>query len=259
MADTSNNPYSFDNFIKVVNENFTVFLMVGLTFIAGFGVGSLYEKSGGTRMADSGSAPTAAAPTDDAAPAAPSGPTEDQLSQINEVTDDDWIRGAEDAPITIVEYSDYSCPFCQRFHDTMKQVLADNEGTVRWVYRHYPLDNIHPDARPIAAVAECVGREAGNEAFWTFTDLAFEQQDTITAANAAQLAADELGLDAATLESCAAEDAVQQAVEDDFQDGQTVGVTGTPGNVIISDDGQYDFLPGAVPASQVQTAIDNLQ
>lgn len=254
----SSSPYSFDNFINVVNENFTIFLMVGLTFIAGFAVGSLYERGGGSvRLADSGSAGQEAAPSDNA-PAAPSGPSDAKLSEMPEVTEDDWVRGAEDAPITLVEYSDYNCPFCERFHNTMNEIIADNEGQVRWVYRHFPLDNIHPEARGIAYIAECVGREAGEEAFWTFTDRIFEEQEGMTQASSIELAVSEFGLDAGTLESCAEEDSIQQKVEDDVQGGSAAGVTGTPGTIVVTNDGEFEFLPGAVPATQVQSTIDGL-
>jgi protein-disulfide isomerase len=246
-------PYSFDSFVDAVNNNFTILLLVGISFIAGFGIGVLYERAegvGGSRVAQE--APTQA-PN---APAEPSGPSEATLAQVPEVTEDDWIRGDEDAPITLIEYSDYDCPFCGRFHDTMKEILAENEGQVRWVYRHFPLDNIHPDAREVAAAAECVGREQGEEAFWNFTDAYFANQGEITAATVAQFAADEVGANAATIESCMEEASIQQKVEDDTQGGSTAGVTGTPGTILVTADGDYDFLPGAVPAAQVQSVID---
>ena len=84
--------------------------------------------------------------------------------------DTDWLRGAEDAKITIVEFSDIDCPFCKRFHTTMKQVMTDYDGQVNWVYRHFPLTSLHPDAAKKAAAAECAGNIAGSEKFWQFVD-----------------------------------------------------------------------------------------
>lgn len=84
--------------------------------------------------------------------------------------DKDWLRGDENAPISIIEFSDIDCPFCKRFHPTMKQVLEDYDGQVNWVYRHFPLPTLHPDAPRKAAAAECAGHIGGNNTFWAFVD-----------------------------------------------------------------------------------------
>lgn len=98
------------------------------------------------------------------------------VAAIRPVTDADHIRGSSDAPITIIEYSDFQCPFCIRFHPTMLQVMAEYEGRVRWVYRHLPLTAIHPEAEPAALAAECAGELGGNDAFWQFADGLFANQ-----------------------------------------------------------------------------------
>src|SRR3990167_11394093 len=90
---------------------------------------------------------------------------------LKEVEDDEHIRGPKDAKVTIVEYSDFECPFCKNFHETMNEVLANNKD-VRWVYRHYPL-SFHPTAQPTAEASECVAELGGNDAFWKFADAAF--------------------------------------------------------------------------------------
>ena len=68
----------------------------------------------------------------------------------------DHIRGNPNASITLVEFSDFQCPFCSRFHPTAKQALDEYENDIRWVYKHFPLDSIHPQARPAAEASECV-------------------------------------------------------------------------------------------------------
>lgn len=85
------------------------------------------------------------------------------------VTADDHIIGSLDNPIKIVEYSDFDCPFCTRMHETLVEIVAENSD-VSWVYRHFPLDSLHPNARTIANISECVAQEGGNDAFWTFAD-----------------------------------------------------------------------------------------
>ena len=86
------------------------------------------------------------------------------------VTDKDWLYGDKNAPLTVIEYSDIDCPFCKRFHTTMQQVVSDYKGQVNWVYRHFPLISLHPDAQLKANATECVGEQGGNDKFWQYLD-----------------------------------------------------------------------------------------
>lgn len=83
----------------------------------------------------------------------------------------DHIRGSKTAQLALIEYSDYECPFCQRVHPTIQQLLDDNEGKVMWVYRHFPL-SFHQNAVPLATGAECAAEIGGADAFWKYTDAA---------------------------------------------------------------------------------------
>src|SRR3989344_453399 len=96
------------------------------------------------------------------------------LEEMSPITSTDHIRGNPDAPIKIVEYSDFECPFCKRFHETMQQVSAEYGDQVAWVYRHFPLDQLHSKARKEAVASECAAELGGNDAFWKFTDRFFE-------------------------------------------------------------------------------------
>lgn len=87
------------------------------------------------------------------------------------VNEDDHLRGNPEANIVIVEYSDYECPFCTRFHTDMKEILADYEGEVAWVYRHFPLIQLHPNAIMVSNAAECAAEIGDNEAFWELSDI----------------------------------------------------------------------------------------
>lgn len=92
------------------------------------------------------------------------------------ITEKDHIKGNANAKITLVEFSDFQCPFCRRFHPTAQQALDAYQGNVRWVYKHFPLDSIHPEARPAAEASECVAEQKGSEGFWQFADILFELQ-----------------------------------------------------------------------------------
>lgn len=100
----------------------------------------------------------------------------DQFRPFN--ANSDHFRGNETAPIQIIEYSDLQCPYCSRIHPTLQQIIANNDNVV-WVYRHLPLESIHPQAMPAALAAECVAKEEGNDAFWSFADTIFENQDQL--------------------------------------------------------------------------------
>lgn len=93
---------------------------------------------------------------------------------INDITDEDHIRGNQDAAVKIVEYSDFGCPYCGQFHQTMKQVMNNYENSeVAWVYRHFPIPQLHPQAPRLARASECVADLEGGDAFWTFADEVF--------------------------------------------------------------------------------------
>jgi protein-disulfide isomerase len=99
--------------------------------------------------------------------------TAEQIARIPKVSAADHVRGSRSAQVFLIEYSDFQCSFCARFHPTAKQ-LVDEYQNVAWVYRHFPLDAIHPLARPTAEASECVAELGGNDAFWEFTDAIFE-------------------------------------------------------------------------------------
>lgn len=102
--------------------------------------------------------------------------TSDDIA-INPVDEDDHIRGDLDAEIVLVEYSDFLCPFCGQFHDTMKQIVDTYEADqVAWVYRQFPIPQLHPEAPRYSQASECIADIEGNEAFWDYADEVFASQ-----------------------------------------------------------------------------------
>lgn len=175
-------------------------------------------------------------------------PTAEDYSQKNiPIPADAHIRGNVDAPITIVEYSDVQCPFCQTFHNNMEQIIAEYGDDVRWVYKHFPLDQLHPFARQGAQAAECAGEQ---EMFWEYTDLLYARQNEIAPASFAVFAED-LGLNVGDFNSCLDSGRYAEKVEAEFQEGLAVGVRGTPGTFFNG----YP-LQGAVPYGTMKSLID---
>lgn len=169
------------------------------------------------------------------------------------VSDSDHIRGNANAQVTIVEYSDLECPFCKRFHETMKQVLATYGDKVRWVYKHFPLDQLHPKADKEAEAAECAGEQGGNDAFWAYIDKVFEVTPSNNGLDPALLPvlAQDLGLDKGKFESCLSSGKYAELVEAQFQEGARLGVDGTPGSFVNG-----ERVRGAVPFEALKEIID---
>ncbi|HXV27061.1 MAG TPA: DsbA family protein [Candidatus Paceibacterota bacterium] len=147
------------------------------------------------------------------------------------VTDDENIRGPVDAPVTLVEYSDLQCPACKAFHPVLQQLMEDSGGTVRLVYRHFPIRNIHANADLAARAAEAAGLQGK---FWEMHDRIFDEQGTWSgrssqgARDAFLSYAQELGLDTARLEADMDSDAVKDAVQADLDGALAAGVNATP-------------------------------
>lgn len=169
-----------------------------------------------------------------------------------QVSDDDHIRGNKDAKVTLVEFSDLQCPFCRKFHPTVKQLLSAYPDQVRWVYKHFPLDTIHSEARPAAEASECVWEQKGDDGFWRFVDGVFENQERIGSQLYRELA-QEIGVNMGQFESCISSRKYQQKVEDDYQKGLAAGVRGTPGSFMNGRE-----IPGAVPYSELESTLKSL-
>lgn len=139
-------------------------------------------------------------------------------------TDGAPIRGAADAPVTVVEFSDFECPFCKQTHPTLKQLLERYPGKVRLAYRDFPLDSIHPQARRAAEAARCA-QDQGK--FWEYHDLLFTQSPQLAPEDLRRYAG-QVGLDVTKFDSCLATGVHKAAVQRDLDEGNRLGITGTP-------------------------------
>lgn len=177
------------------------------------------------------------------------------------ITDQDHLIGNPNAPIVIVEYSDTECPFCKTFHPTMQKIMDEygKDGKVAWVYRHFPLDSIHPKADKEAEATECATELGGNDMFWKYIARIFEitpSNNNLDAAKLPEIAV-ELGLDKTAFETCLNSGKYKDKVETQFQSGITAGVRGTPHSFIITtSDGKKYPIEGAQPYNTVKSVID---
>lgn len=178
--------------------------------------------------------------------------------QYSDFTDrEDAIKNAE---LTIIEYSDLECPYCKRFHPTMKKIMGAYPGKVVWTYRHFPLDQIHTKARAEANAAECAAEQGGDVAFWKFIDQIFEISPTNDGLDPEKLPliANDIGLNTTKFNECLAADRFASKVEADYQTGLAAGVQGTPATFIIAKDGRTEEVMGAESFDSVKAKIDKL-
>jgi len=179
----------------------------------------------------------------------------------------DHIMGNANAPVKIVEYTDFECQNCKQFDETMKQVLAEYPGQVAWVIRNFPLAELHPHAPQLALAGECAAELGGNNGYFSFKDAvfgaapantpciqtgngcAFFDMSQLTAT--AQLA----GLDGKAFDSCVASGKYVELVTAQFNDAVADGAEGAPFNVLMAA-GTQVAIPGAQSFDSLKQVID---
>jgi len=224
---------------------YSSFLLLAVIVVGGF---IAFTGNGGS---PTGAAVGAPNPTQ-----VPSQPSQ-QPSVVSASVDDDPFIGNENAPVAIIEFSDYQCPFCQRFWSQTLPLLKSeyiDTGKVKFVYRDFPLDSIHPFATPAAEAAECVRDAAGgsNEVYFEYHDKIFTNQQSLNNDNL-KVWAQELGYN---IDDCLSSGKFTSEVRKDLADGQSAGGRGTPFFVIIGSNGQGTPLSGAQPYPAFKQIID---
>jgi protein-disulfide isomerase len=167
--------------------------------------------------------------------------------RIQVKVDGAFVKGPQDAPVTIVEFSDFHCPFCRGAVATVKEVLRQFPVQVKWVFRDFPLPSLHPQAFKAAEAARCAGEQGK---FWEYHDILFDSQDQTTTADFKRFA-EQLKLDGARFAGCLDSGKYRAAVEADMKDGTQLGVTGTPTFFING-----RMLVGAQPLEQFRKVIE---
>jgi protein-disulfide isomerase len=228
-------------------------LLIPIAIIVGFGMIAAAIFFSGSRSASVAVSDTA---PDGAAPVAAA-----DLSNINPLSADDHVLGDPNASIVLVEYSDFDCPFCKSFHETMNRIVEEYgaQSKVSWAYRHFPITSRHPNAARVAEASECVAELGGNEAFWTFSDLVFGERDTNEPTNIVRLEefAQTAGVDEAAFTSCLESGRHKDKVQEDLDNAMAIGANGTPYTVVMVGD-QLGEINGAQPYSVVKGVIENL-
>lgn len=229
---------------------------IGMLIIAASVLGAGWMVSAQIRDLDGApAAPAARAAAPAAAREAPPQPAADPEEPPASI--EDWaslvrdynpVFGPADAPITIVEFSDFECPFCARHHSTTwPELLKRYEGRIRVIFKHFPLP-FHSNAKPAAMAAACANREGQ---FWTLQPKLFQNFRSLNTDMIVRLGR-QSGLGDAW-ENCFRNEETRREVERDMEDGRRAGVRGTPSFLING-----VVVPGAVPFEQFETILEDL-
>jgi protein-disulfide isomerase len=182
---------------------------------------------------------------------------------IEPVTAADHILGNPNAKLVVIEYSDFECPFCKNFHATMHRIMNEygTDGTVAWVYRQFPIVQLHSKAPKESEAAECVAELGGNTAFWKFADRIFEitpSNDGLDPSKLPEIAA-YAGVNVAAFNDCLSSGKKTKMINEAVSKAAAAGAQGTPYSVIVTKDGQKFQIDGAQPYDTVKAIIESLK
>jgi len=180
---------------------------------------------------------------------------------VRKVTAADHIKGDINAPVKIIEYSDFECPFCQQFHHTLSEVMETYVDTseVAWVFRQFPIEQLHSKAPAVAMASECAAELGGNDAFWQFTDRYFEvslaNNRTDIETVIPQLI-QEIGIEQSAFQTCFDSERHLDRIQADFNNAAESGGLGTPWSIVVAPNGKTFPLSGAQPIGAVEQLIE---
>ncbi|MDO8551268.1 MAG: DsbA family protein [bacterium] len=202
--------------------------------------------------------PAANNPTNNAAVQAP--PPVFDVAKLDKLASSDHLFGNKNAQVQLIIYSDLECPFSKRFQTTtVKQITEQYKDKVAIVYRHFPLDAIHSKARKEAEATECATKLAGNDGFWKLTNKIYEATNSNNSLDLASLPslAVSVGLNEKNFKDCLDGGQMSKTIESQYQSGVKVGITGTPGSILLdTKTGKAQLIPGALPFEQIKPTID---
>jgi protein-disulfide isomerase len=227
---------------------FTTGILAGITLMSLVGFGMMYsvaKTNGSTKNTNSSNTNAAAAANTNAAVANTNTavPTKVDIA----LRADDHIRGDSTAKVTLVQYSDFQCPYCSAVNPTIEQVMTDYKGQVKLVYRHFPL-SFHENAQKAAEASECASAQGK---FWEMHDKLFANQSKLTVADLKGYAKD-LGLNTTKFNTCLDDGTYTAKVQTDETQGGQYGVNGTPATFVNG-----TLVSGAVPYATFKAAIDS--
>lgn len=188
--------------------------------------------------------------------------TTEEKIDLPPVTANDHIIGNPNADVVVIEYSDTECPFCKSFHTTMNRIVDEyaKDGKVAWVYRHFPIPQLHPKAQKEAEATECAAEMGGETMFWSYINALYEKTPSNNQLDPVELIniAKEKGLDEAQFKLCLDSGKTSKKVTDQYNGGVQAGVGATPTSFFVTKSGEIVPMAGGYPYATVKKSIDDL-
>lgn len=214
--------------------------------------GGLYLNSGGKQEYNDTTTPNAKTIVNQAIK---------QASNIRPIDENDHTLGNPEARVVVVEYSDTECPFCKEFHKTMRSLMTEygSKGNLAWVYRHFPVEELHSKAPREAEALECAGALGGNSKFWEYANRIYEVTPSNNNLEPKELEniAKQVGLASDKFNTCLDSGEFTPRVQADTYDAQGAGGEGTPFSVVIdTETGDTYPVNGAYPYAQMKNIIN---
>lgn len=179
-------------------------------------------------------------------------------SSILKLRPGDHVLGNPNAPVILIEYLDFECPACNTYHTTMKKIISEYEkgGEVAWVYRHFPLESVHPNAKKIAVASECVADQAGDMGFWKFADIIFDPQ-AVSSADMSKIDvyAVSAGANKRKFQKCLSGKSKSEIVSKSQGEARLLGLVSTPKTFVVVDGKLVTEITGAQPYKEVSRVI----
>ena len=169
----------------------------------------------------------------------------------------DHVIGDINAPVVLIEYSDFQCYYCMQVYPTIKKIVDESKGQIAWVMRNLPLDSLHPEARPAGLAAECIAEQKGNEGWWAFADDIFADQENMGTARYLTLA-QKAGVNMAQYLSCVSTKKYNDKLDQQSGEAYAAGGQGTPFTIVYGN-GASIPLSGALPYAQFSSVIKAVQ
>lgn len=185
---------------------------------------------------------------------------EGDISLLRPVSTSDHVAGNPAASVVIVAYSDIDCQYCKSFHEVLEQVITDYSATgeVAWVYRHFPLTEVHPAAATHAEAAECVASLSNDRLFFRFIDALHQAAPDLDQFDPAGYPAviSGLGLSPSEFETCMEGTAFEKRIADDFGNAIDIGAGGAPFSVILTRGHKPVTISGALPYEALKKVVE---
>lgn len=244
-----NKTQTINRAIIFFNNNFAVILIIISAFLFGFAFGSIWKEN---RLSLTNQ------PAQEEIAGEQIEQPREKPEDVVPVNENDHVKGASNPTVTIFEYSDFNCTFCARLHPTIQQLVDTYPDQIAWVYRNYLLGGINSLSGSAAKIGECIAQKTNNDLYWQYISQIYStvnNDNRITDIEGYYEIVNSLGIDRTLIENCKDTPEIAQLIENQLEGARKAGVAATPALILMSDDGRYEFVAGAVSYESLENSV----